>query len=455
MRRLFIVGMVVFLFARIAVAADDKTVAPSQLPRTHSTMFAPGFWISQHPFPDQEMLNPVAINALNQYIQDELKLTNDVFTTVSNERNQELLFRLEQNITDFTQKGYYTLQGVRNDKDFIERAKQNMHLTAVVLGVVPRYGIITRFTDQRFFPTTEGLYERLGDVDFDELQNSGLDVGTPVAIVHASRDHQWVYVYGPISDGWVKATDVGMGNQEQVSHFVSPKKFVVVTAAFTDVFSDRTRSRLLTTVRMGVKLPLVGIEDGIASVQFPQRDAQGKLIFVEGFMDRRDLNEGFLPMTPRHFYTQAFRWLHTPYGWGDFRGFIDCSRLVQSVYATFGVVLPRDSKNQAKVGKALADFTDESTGSQKLAVLATTPIGSLLVLKGHIMVYLGSINQVNYVMHATSGYRQREGSHDVMRSLMKVVVSDLSLGEGSSKGSLLKRLNRILTIEKPDAHLSD
>ncbi len=451
MRRLIVVGVLVMLL-QVSVFAEEKLAAPTQLPHINSSMLSAGFWINQHPSPDRIIMTPEQIDMFNLQVQNDLKLTSNIFATVSEERTQHLLSRLEQIITDYTQQGYYTAQGIKNDSDVVEKNKQNMHLSAVVLGIGPRFGVVVRLTDQRFFPTDEGLYEKLGDFDFDQLQNSALDIGTPVAIVHTSRDKQWVYVYGPNSDGWVKFADIAIGEQDQINRFTQTKNFVVVTNAYADLYADNKMTHLLSTIRMGVKLPLIGINDGVAAVQMPSLNNQGKLIFVNAYVDAAAIHEGYLPMTARTIYTQAFKWLNTPYGWGDFRGFIDCSRLIQSVYATVGLNLPRDSKNQALVGKALASFDETATASQKTPVLADSPAGSLLVLKGHIMLYLGMVDQVPFAIHASSGYRQREGERDSVRSLMRVVVSDLSLGEGSMKGSLLKRLTRIVSIENPDNH---
>ncbi len=41
--------------------------------------------------------------------------------------------------------------------------------------------------------------------------------------------------------------------------------------------------------------------------------------------------------------------LNQPYGWGDMYGEQDCSRFLQMVFATVGIMLPRDSKDQAQV----------------------------------------------------------------------------------------------------------
>ena len=57
-------------------------------------------------------------------------------------------------------------------------------------------------------------------------------------------------------------------------------------------------------------------------------------------------------------------------------------------------------------------------------------------MKGHIMLYLGMFDGKPYVIHDTT-----------VSAVDRVIISDLSLGQGTQKGSLLKRLTRIVTIE--------
>ncbi len=52
--------------------------------------------------------------------------------------------------------------------------------------------------------------------------------------------------------------------------------------------------------------------------------------------------------------------LNQPYGWGDMYGEQDCSRFLQMVFATVGISLPRDSKDQAQVSNSVVDFDEKS-----------------------------------------------------------------------------------------------
>ncbi|MDB4973423.1 MAG: hypothetical protein JWN48_1764, partial [Myxococcaceae bacterium] len=76
----------------------------------------------------------------------------------------------------------------------------------------------------------------------------------------------------------------------------------------------------------------------------------------EGFVESRPLeaHEALAtrrPLTRRSLLTEAFRYLRTPYGWGDENGGRDCSRFVLDVLAGFGVGMPRTSSHQSEAGR--------------------------------------------------------------------------------------------------------
>ena len=77
----------------------------------------------------------------------------------------------------------------------------------------------------------------------------------------------------------------------------------------------------------------------------------------------------------------------------------------------------------------------------------TTPAISLLYLPGHIMLYIGTENNTPYIIHAIWGTEHFISKKEsVVSFINKVVVSNLSIGEGTSKGSLLQRIKKVNTL---------
>ena len=56
------------------------------------------------------------------------------------------------------------------------------------------------------------------------------------------------------------------------------------------------------------------------------------------------------PLSRAALFERAFQLLHTPYGWGGTGSQRDCSRLLMDLFASFGVLLPRNSRQQAQAG---------------------------------------------------------------------------------------------------------
>ena len=440
--------VLLLLSSRVLAQERSNYEAPSPIGHSLRMMKTAGFWISRHPSPDAVIMSPDAIDQFNAGLRNDKKLTKDIFTIIQDLKTESLLDDLEKTLSDITAKDYYTTAGVRDDQDFMDDVKRNMNLSGVVIGVAPRYGLVVHYASQRFLPTREGLYEEKDDEDFDQLQNSALDVGTPVAVVHTSADGLWYYAMTDISDGWVEAKNIALGDVNQVREFAEDKDYAVVIRPKADIFLNESMTDDYDYVRMGMRLPLTSVDAGRVTVNVPVMDADGTLAIKEAYMNAEDVSPGFLPFTARNIYKQALMMLNQPYGWGDMYGEQDCSRFLQMVFATVGVVLPRDSIDQAQVSNTAVDFDEKSADDVKVSAIAKAPAANtLLAMRGHIMLYLGTVNGKPYAIHDTTGYKKEVDQKEVSYAIDRVIISDLSLGQGSQKGSLLRRLTRTVTIE--------
>ena len=56
------------------------------------------------------------------------------------------------------------------------------------------------------------------------------------------------------------------------------------------------------------------------------------------------------------------------------------------------------------------------------------------------MLYLGEVDDRHYAIHSTYAFRKPVKSMDQIVRINRVAVSDLSLGQGSTRGSLADRL---------------
>lgn len=431
-----------------AAEPKDHDIAPSVLPHTVRGMHTAGFWLTRHPDPLKTIFSPTEINAFNEHIQNDLNLTKDIFVLTQEFKTDALIGGFDKTINAFIQKDLYTQSGVRDSQNYLEKAKLNMNAPGLVLGVAPRYGLVVHYADVRFFPMEEPLYVSPSDIDFDQVQNSTLDVGTPVAVVHQSADKKWYYVFAALSQGWVQSDRVALGDAKMVRDFVKSSDRAVALAAKADIFLNEGMTTQHDALRMGAYLPLVKENGDYMVVRVPVLDQENKLLLMDGYVRSREFHNGYLAYTAQNIITQAFVMLDKPYGWGGMYGEQDCSAFLDEVFATVGIVLPRDSKDQAMVGQLIAAFRPDQKNEERTKSFENAVGGlTLLPMKGHIMLYLGSIDKKPYAIHCLWAYRQHVGEKDVPKIINKVAVTDLTLGEGSAKGSLLKRLTKLIRVQ--------
>lgn len=435
-------------------AAEERLyyAAPTLLPGTERAMKTAGFWAARHPSPDRVILDRQGITELNRQIQDDLELTRDIPRLASPVPGEEVRSKIQELLDYHAGRCRYHENGSVVASRFYADTEEYMNLKAVPSNIDLRYGLIVRYTDQRVFPTAAPLYAKKHDRDFDELQNSALDIGTPVAVAHATPDGKWYYVIDQLNAGWVPVDAVALCTLEEMHRFTEVEPFAVVTRAKGALFRDAGMRMYHDYARMGTRLPLSGKDSGIATVRLPLRGEDGTLSEETGYIREEDIHEGYLPYTPRVILRQAFELLNAPYGWGGMYGEQDCSRFVQEIFATVGIALPRNSSKQAKVGELIGEYPDDAANEKKRGALSEKAIGgcTLLYLPGHIMLFLGMVDGNPYAIHSTWGYREPTWWSDRVRVINRVAVTNLSLGAGSRKGSYLDRLRSARTITSSD-----
>lgn len=104
-----------------------------------------------------------------------------------------------------------------------------------------------------------------------------------------------------------------------------------------------------------------------------------------------------------------------------------------------------------RAGTLSVDLTEVHDADERLGIMDdATRLGVVLLqLSGHIMLYLGRDREgTPRVLHVFAEYVEpcAGGVGETLRTVSRVSVSDLSLGAGSSRGSLLERITRVTVI---------
>ncbi|MCC6747566.1 MAG: SH3 domain-containing protein [Deltaproteobacteria bacterium] len=299
-----------------------------------------------------------------------------------------------------------------------------------------------RSSPLRCYPTAEPLYEKAGDTDFDQLQCAQLRFGEPVRVFRRGR--RFVYAWSTYAEGWVDPTALTPPlGRDQLEQYLRPRERAVVHEDRTAVFSAGSSPVLLGAAGLGLSLPLLGTEAQQLRVLAPAPSG-----LVEAHLPARAASAELPPFSRAALYRAAFRLLHTPYGWGGTGNHRDCSRLLMDLFATFGLRLPRNSRQQALSGPRQIDVARLDPAAKVAAIEAANERGVvLLYLPGHIMLYLGREGGELFAFHQFSGYLVPcPGGGETMVRVNRAAVTSLSLGRGGSRRSFLERITRLVVF---------
>lgn len=234
---------------------------------------------------------------------------------------------------------------------------------------------------------------------FDNLAVSAARPGTPFYVLGSSADGGWDYVQTPDVQGWVRSDKVAM---------VSP--------AFVDIWRSAARNGLASVIvasapvrdsqgtfrfdaPAGTLLPVApGDSTAQRIVMVPARDENGHAVARIAQLGDTQIASLPLAATPRHLAMLLKALIGRPYGWGNTGFYNDCSSETQSIFAAFGVWLPRHSSTQMSAGR-MTDLS-AATPEQRIDYLTKhgAPMRTLIYIGGHVMLYLGNTTRDHQVV---------------------------------------------------------
>lgn len=412
-------------------------------------MKSAGYWISKIKNPDKEILTQNQIKAKNKELFKDLIYLNNIETfpeyvsTASLKRQQKQIFKL------FYYRKYIDGSFNTINKNYVNDIHNSIKFPNSKK-IKTKYALATSYTDIRLMPSdTNFLYDKI-TYDIDRLQVSSIDIGTPLIALLSTKDNKWTFVVSYSAEGWVKTKDIAFTSKQTFSDWINEKNFIVVTNTGTDIYLNKELTKYYDFIRMSTKLPILKkFDNNIICVKIPKKTNKDNLIFEKVYLNGEDINVGYLKYTQRNVLQQAFKHLNSPYSWGGYNGDPDCSTFIRQVFGSFGLILPRNSLAQIKSGNKQTTLKRKTSDSEKSKeiISKTTPAISILYLPGHIMLYIGNENDTPYIIHAIWGNEHFINKKErVVSFINKVVVSNLNIGKGTSKGSLLHRVTKVNTL---------
>jgi hypothetical protein len=279
--------------------------------------------------------------------------------------------------------------------------------------------ITVRSTSLRVMPTAEGAFlkpSRPGEgYPFDYFQNSALWANTPVRITHVSRSGAWVLAESALASGWLPAHDVALVDDQLASAF-EQGSFVALTRDSVHVLDREGGYRFVCGI--GSLHPVIGIEKGSWRILTAASDEAGRAVLKEALLPLYAAAPFPLPLTAAEIVRLGDRMADEPYSWGGLDGGRDCSALLRDLFAGFGLWLPRNSAQQAKIGTIISLDGLSLEEKERVILEQGVPLLTLLWRPGHIMLLVGKGEGRPVIWHQIWGVR----SWDVFKGQRRVVI---------------------------------
>ncbi|HOI95062.1 MAG TPA: NlpC/P60 family N-terminal domain-containing protein [Syntrophobacter fumaroxidans] len=318
-------------------------------------------------------------------------------------------------------------------------------------------GVTVVNSDLRVLPTHRPHFDSADGAGtgypFDNLQNSALHANTPVFVSHRSADKAWVFVESHSGFGWLPARDVARVDEAFVAQWEN-RRLITVLEDESPVFDGK--GMFLFSANAGALFPLSGEDPDAYRVLVAVPDENRNAEIRGSRLLKTHARVKPLPLTRRNIASVANIFLNKPYGWGGIYQNRDCSSTLKDLFTPFGIWLPRHSSDQALHGGYYMDLCGLGpTAKERVIVRDGSPYLSLLWLKGHIMLYLGTIQGQPLVLHNMWGVRtrrllQREGRLIIGRAVITTLRPGSELRElDRSGGGLLDKLQGMTLLITP------
>lgn len=330
-------------------------------------------------------------------------------------------------------KNYYGESKLKRDAKWFEYQKENANFSNLLS--ISKPAIITKTTFLRLFPTKDKLF--LNPINagegypFDYLQESVLTPFMPIFVSHFSKDKAWAYIKTDSAYGFIWANDLEILDEKSANKYKNNN------------FAVFTKDNKLVQSKFGTFYSRIG-------AIFPYNDENSThfslnkdLIVLKSFSSK------FQNLNNKNFKDVINQILGQNYGWGGENELRDCSLFTRDIFSVFGLWLPRNSQAQ-RIGKNydLSKLNNEE--KKQMIKKEAIAMASLLILKGHVMIYGGVINDEIIVLHDAWGLKTKDNKRAMIG---KSVLHEIDLGKDNKnidKNALLLSRVHTLSVLKPD-----
>lgn len=311
-------------------------------------------------------------------------------------------------------------------------------MNAMAIAIVP--------ASLRVLPTTKPFFVTPDDFPFDALQNAGLKMNEPVRVLQISADGVWAFAETADANGWVPLRDIGFIRESMAAEWMR-KAQVVIVKDFAPIRDGQ--EQLAVRAKIGTLFPLAG-EYGDAFEMFVAVPSGSKWVREIKVRVPKDSARRFpLELGGETVALIGNELIGKPYGWGEYFQGRDCSALMRDFYLPFGIWLPRGSYNQIHSGRSISFYGLSPAEKERLIREKGVPFLTIIYMKGHIMLYVGSRDGKALIFHSLWKVKVKNSEgRDIKQPVGKAIISTLTPGSELvlSNGSLLDKISSMLIL---------
>jgi len=411
---------------------------PLCAPKVKGFMLKPEYWIEKIGDAEKIILNEEEIKEFNKKSFRKMKSKGFEEWLYDLEKYPEIITREELLNTMktyssedvFPNKTCYDIHANKIPETVKKEVLYQANFDGIPDEISVEWGMLIKREDVMAFPTDIVFAEEPESIDLNLFQLTILPVGSPVAILHQSKNGKWYYIQSLIYKGWVKTKDVALTkNKKDVFDYLNTDRFLMVIESRVETEPNPFIEEISNILfQMGDKIPLIEFDEipesipvnnlhaqsphGCYVVKIPVKDEDGYLQFKLALIARsNELREGYLPYTRENIIRQAFKLLGERYGWNGMFVRRDCSQFIMNIYRTMNIIIPSYTKMQEE-GVAGKSIKFGGSIEDREDILNQLKPGNPLHLKGHVVMYLGKTANNHYIIHSGAGYgiKNEDGS---------------------------------------------
>ncbi len=428
--------LVVFLFLFVGCMKKDFTLKDLSLPQEASSYLAS----SQNGSHNNQSIDP---QALRENLKESyLKAWYSPWLDMKVKSNKKEVFWILKEMNKSTGYGEDLKPNAKAFNDELIKSMDIEHYPSAKIKAV-----VVRDSDVRAVPTNKPYYLSPKGYPFDRYQNSLIFQGTPVLITHFNLDKTYAHIQSSFVYGWIKVSDLAYMRDKDIELLTKLKNYVMpikdkipLYTDYGDFYTDARVGELFALIPKSQNTPQKPQKKELKAYGF-LRDAKGYAILQSVILEEKDFF-----VFPKAFNSENMAYfidtmLGQKYGWGGLLGNRDCSAFTRDSFANFGILLPRNSYAQSRYANNYVDLSSMKAKEKEDYILKNaTPFGTLIYLKGHIMLYLGAHNHQAIVAHSIWSVQTQKYFKTLSHKIGGVVITSLWLAEEHNGAFSKKKL---------------